>query len=188
MTAMTSNSMQLKHTSGYSLYRRLNLFLILTMTLVLGACASGVKLDDIDGPSKKAATGSAPVTSQPNPFANQPWNDPKNPLFNKSFYFEFDSYVVKAGDQATLSTHAKFLNANKNQKVIIQGNTDDSGTTEYNLALGQKRSDAVRRALNLLGVAENQMEAVSLGKEKPKVPNSDDAARAENRRADLIYQ
>ena len=72
--------------------------------------------------------------------------------------------------------------------MIIQGNTDDSGTTEYNLALGQKRSDAVRRALNLLGVAENQMEAVSLGKEKPKVPNSDDAARAENRRADLIYQ
>ena len=188
MTTMTSNSMQLNHTSGYSLYRRLNLFLILTMTLVLGACASGVKLDDIDGPSKKASTGSAPATSQPNPFANQPWNDPKNPLFNKSFYFEFDSYVVKAGDQATLSTHAKFLNANKNQKVIIQGNTDDSGTTEYNLALGQKRSDAVRRALNLLGVAENQMEAVSLGKEKPKVPNSDDAARAENRRADLIYQ
>ena len=188
MTTMTSNSMQLNQTSGYSLYRRLNLFLILTMALILGACASGVKLDDIDGPSKKAAAGSTPTMSQPNPFANQPWNDPKNPLFNKSFYFEFDSYVVKAGDQATLTTHAKFLNANKNQKVIIQGNTDDSGTTEYNLALGQKRSDAVRRALNLLGVAENQMEAVSLGKEKPKVPNSDDAARAENRRADLIYQ
>ena len=188
MTIMTSNSMQLNQTSGYSLYRSLNLFLILTMALILGACASGVKLDDIDGPSKKAAAGSAPTTSQPNPFANQPWNDPKNPLFNKSFYFEFDSYVVKAGDQVTLTTHAKFLNANKNQKVIIQGNTDDRGTAEYNLALGQKRSEAVKKALVAQGVGESQLEAVSLGKEKPANPAQTEAAFKENRRADFVYQ
>jgi peptidoglycan-associated lipoprotein len=87
--------MQLNQISGYSLYRRLNLFLILTMALILGACASGVKLDDIDGPSKKAAAGSAPATSQPNPFANQPWNDPKNPLFNKSFTLNLRAMLSK---------------------------------------------------------------------------------------------
>ena len=70
---------------------------------------------------------------------------------------------------------------------MIQGNTDDAGTTEYNLALGQKRSEAVRKLLGLLGVSESQMEAVSFGKEKPKSMNNDDAGRAENRRADIVY-
>jgi peptidoglycan-associated lipoprotein len=79
------------------------------------------------------------------------------------------------------------LNSNKNQKIVIQGNTDDAGTTEYNLALGQKRSDAVRKLLSLLGVSESQIEAVSFGKEKPKSTSPDDTGRAENRRADIIY-
>jgi peptidoglycan-associated lipoprotein len=70
---------------------------------------------------------------------------------------------------------------------VIQGNTDDSGTTEYNLALGQKRSDAVRKLLSLLGVSESQIEAVSFGKEKPKSTSADDTGRAENRRADIVY-
>jgi peptidoglycan-associated lipoprotein len=86
-----------------------------------------------------------------------------------------------------LMAHANYLKQNTAQKIIIQGNTDDRGTTEYNLALGQRRSDAVRKQLALLGVADNQMEAVSFGKEKPKADGNNEAAWAENRRADLVY-
>jgi len=157
--------------------RRLGLIALATITLALGACASGVKLDDVDG-----AKGSSSSS-----YGNQPWNDPSSPLYKRSVYFDFDSYVVKSADQATLSAHANYLKANKNQKIIIQGNTDDLGTTEYNLALGQKRSEAVRKVLSLLGVSESQMEAVSFGKEKPKAMGTDEASRAENRRADIVY-
>ena len=86
-----------------------------------------------------------------------------------------------------LSAHASFLKQNTAQKIIIQGNTDDRGTAEYNLALGQRRSDAVRKSLNLLGVSNDQMEAVSFGKEKPKAEGNNEAAWAENRRADIVY-
>ncbi len=86
-----------------------------------------------------------------------------------------------------LSAHASYLKANPKQKVIIQGNTDDRGTAEYNLALGQRRSDAVRKSLNLMGVSDDQMEAVSFGKEKPKAEGDNEAAWAQNRRADIVY-
>ena len=86
-----------------------------------------------------------------------------------------------------LSAHASYLKANPSQKIIIQGNTDDRGTAEYNLALGQRRSDAVRKSLNLMGVSDNQIEAVSFGKEKPKAEGDNEAAWAENRRADIVY-
>jgi peptidoglycan-associated lipoprotein len=86
-----------------------------------------------------------------------------------------------------LQAGAAFLKQNPQQKIMIQGNTDDRGTAEYNLALGQRRSDAVRRAFAALGVPDGQMEAVSLGKEKPKAEGNNEAAWAENRRADIIY-
>ena len=86
-----------------------------------------------------------------------------------------------------MSSHASYLKANPKQKIIIQGNTDERGTAEYNLALGQRRSDAVRKSLNLMGVSDDQMEAVSFGKEKPKAEGDNEAAWAENRRADIVY-
>ncbi len=102
-------------------------------------------------------------------------------------YFDFDSYSVKPDYQGMLSEHSKYLGANKGRRILIQGNTDERGTSEYNLALGQKRAEAVRRSLSSLGVPESQMEAVSLGKEKPKATGHDEAAWAENRRADITY-
>jgi peptidoglycan-associated lipoprotein len=170
---------------NHSFSRILRLVALLIITLGLGACASGVKLDDIN-PTKKAE-GASSLSSKENKYANEPWNDPASPIYNKSFYFDFDNYTVKTSDQTTINAHAQYLNTNKNQKIVIQGNTDDQGTTEYNLALGQKRSEAVRKLLGLLGVSDNQMEAVSFGKEKPKSTATDDAGRAENRRADIVY-
>ena len=156
-----------------------SLFLI-AIVAGLSACSSGVKLDDVEA-AKKSATASD------SKFANEPWNDPASPIFKKSFYFDFDSYTVKSSDQGLINSHAQFLNSNKNQKIVIQGNTDDAGTSEYNLALGQKRSEAVRKLLSLLGVSDTQMEAVSFGKEKPKSLSNDEQGRAENRRADIVY-
>ena len=161
--------------------RHTSLVVLTLITLGLGACSSGVKLDDVEA-AKKSGSGSTDSK-----YANEPWNDPSSPIYQKSFYFDFDSYTVKSSDQSLINSHAQFLNSNKSQKIVIQGNTDDSGTTEYNLALGQKRSDAVRKLLSLLGVSESQMEAVSFGKEKPKSTSPDDSGRAENRRADIVY-
>jgi peptidoglycan-associated lipoprotein len=144
--------------------------------LFLVACSS-VKLDDVDG-----ANGSGSGN-----FSSQPWNDPSSPLFQRSVYFDLNEYTVQTKYQKQLSAHASFLKANPQQKIIIQGNTDERGTAEYNLALGQRRSDAVRKSLNLMGVSENQMEAVSFGKEKPKAEGDNEAAWAENRRADIVY-
>jgi len=151
------------------------LFGLATLSATFLVGCSSVKLDDVDGSSSNGN------------FSSQPWNDPKSPLFEKSVYFGFDEYTVQTKYQKMLSAHASYLKANSNQKIIIQGNTDDRGTAEYNLALGQRRSDAVRKSLNLMGVSDNQIEAVSFGKEKPKAEGDNEAAWAENRRADIVY-
>ena len=117
-----------------------------------------------------------------------PLNDPKGVLANRSVYFDYDSFVVREDGKPVVANHSGYLTKNTGRKVLIQGNTDERGGTEYNLALGQKRAEAVRRAMGSLGVAEGQMEAVSLGEEKPKATGSNEAAWAENRRADIVYQ
>ncbi|MFM6962486.1 MAG: peptidoglycan-associated lipoprotein Pal, partial [Polynucleobacter victoriensis] len=108
----------------------------------------------------------------------------------RSIYFDFDSYKVKPEYQSVVEAHAKYLRENKDKKanIVIQGNTDERGTTEYNLALGQKRSEAVKKSLSLLGVEASQVEAVSFGKEKPKASGSNEEAWKENRRADIVYK
>ena len=162
-----------------SITRRAASLALLGATALLLAACSSVKLDDVNGDSGSGGSGGN--------FASQPWNDPKSPLYERSVYFDFNEYTVQTKYQKTLSAHASYLKANPKQKVIIQGNTDERGTAEYNLALGQRRSDAVRKSLNLMGVSDDQMEAVSFGKEKPKAEGDNEAAWAENRRADIVY-
>ena len=164
-----------------SIARRVATFtLVGAAALILAACSS-VKLDDVDS----ANSGSGGSGS--GKFGSQPWNDPSSPLFQRSVYFDLNEYTVQTKYQKQLSAHASFLKANSKQKIIIQGNTDERGTAEYNLALGQRRSDAVRKSLNQMGVSDDQMEAVSFGKEKPKAEGDNEAAWAENRRADIVY-
>lgn len=151
----------------------------------LAACHSGVKLND------KGAAGT--VGQQPNPNAVAPvtvdeLNNPNSPLAKRSVYFDFDSYSVKDEYQSLLQAHAQYMKSHPDRHILIQGNTDERGTSEYNLALGQKRAEAVRSALRTLGVPDSQMEAVSLGKEKPLAPGHDEASWAQNRRADILYQ
>jgi peptidoglycan-associated lipoprotein len=175
--------------------------------LSLAACSSAVKLDEPapvesrgDAAGAAGARGGqggagtttpgserpiAQVTIDP---GKDPLNDPNNPLSKRSIYFDFDSFTIRDEFRPVVEAHARYLGANKLRKVVVQGNTDERGSREYNLALGQKRSEAVRRALTSLGVSDSQIEAVSFGEEKPKSSGSDEAAFAENRRADIVYQ
>jgi peptidoglycan-associated lipoprotein len=113
--------------------------------------------------------------------------DPNNILSKRSVYFDFDSFAIKDEYKSLVDAHARFLASNGKMKMLIQGNTDERGSREYNLALGQKRAEAVKRNLTLLGAREAQIEAVSLGEEKPKNVGHDEAAWADNRRADMLY-
>jgi peptidoglycan-associated lipoprotein len=164
------------------------LFAVVTFAgLVLSACSS----TPID--NNKSAAAAAEPTKDARSVATvntvtDPLNDPKGALAKRSVYFDYDSYLLKNEAKPVTESHAKFLSSNKGRKIAIQGNTDERGGSEYNLALGQKRAEAVRKSLSLQGVPESQMEAVSFGKEKPKAKGSDEASWAENRRADIVYQ
>ncbi len=165
--------------------------IILSSALLFSGCSS-VKLDEKVPVEERAGTapnsGADPRTvSTVSTQSSDPLNDPQGILAKRSIYFDLDSYTVKDEFKPVIEAHARYLTANKNRKIIIQGNTDDRGGREYNLALGQKRAEAVRKSLALLGVSDSQMEAVSFGKEKPKALGSDEAAWAENRRTDIVY-
>lgn len=150
---------------------------------LLSACSS-TPVNDNAAASAAATNDSRSVATVS--AVSDPLNDPKGVLAKRSVYFDFDSYVVKSDAKPVLDAHSKYLASNK-RKIVIQGNTDERGGSEYNLALGQKRAEAVRKSLNLLGVPDAQMEAVSFGKEKPKATGHDEASWAENRRADIAY-
>ncbi|VXB15180.1 peptidoglycan-associated lipoprotein Pal [Massilia sp. 9I] len=166
---------------------------LIASALVLTACSS-TKLQETPVVEKTPTPPPAQAEANPRDIrpvetgSVDPLNDPKGVLANRSVYFDYDSFVVREDGKPVVANHSGYLTKNTGRKVLIQGNTDERGGTEYNLALGQKRAEAVRRAMAALGVSENQMEAVSLGEEKPKATGSDEAAWAENRRADIVYQ
>jgi peptidoglycan-associated lipoprotein len=113
--------------------------------------------------------------------------NPASILSKRSVFFDYDNYAIKDQFKALLEAHGRFLASHPEMKMLIQGNTDERGSREYNIALGQKRADATKKALLLFGAREEQIESVSLGKEKPRNPGHDEAAWAENRRADMLY-
>jgi peptidoglycan-associated lipoprotein len=136
------------------------------------------------GAAGSGVTGSATGTLSS---ASNPLRDPNNMLSKRNIYFDFDSFVVRDEFKPLVEAHARFLQQNRTARMTIQGNTDERGSREYNIALGQKRSDAVKRMMLLLGATETQIETVSFGKEKPRNPGHDEAAWAENRRDDILY-
>lgn len=181
------------------------LWAILTV-LTLSACGSTaqkpVAVEDrsVPAPSTTATTpkgaettgidGNA-VTGSPDgskgSYAGDPRKDPASPLSKRSIFFDYDSFEVKDEYRSVLEAHAAYLMPKREAKIIIQGNTDNRGSREYNLALGQKRAEAVRKAMSVLGVAEAQVEAVSLGEEKPRTEGDSEEAYSDNRRADILY-
>jgi peptidoglycan-associated lipoprotein len=136
------------------------------------------------GATTSGATTSG-VTGAPGGMS--PLKDPNNILSKRSIYFEYDSFVVEDKYKAQIEAHARYMTGNRSAKVTLQGNTDERGSREYNIALGQKRADAVKRAMTLMGVQEIAIETVSFGKEKPRRDGHDEASWVENRRVDILY-
>ena len=174
---------------------------------LLPGCGSSVKLDDVPV-EDKSGTSVGQAGANPTPglagagsgasAGSQSAVAPVDltragaagaaPAGPRVIYFDYDSFVIKPEFQPVIEAHARFIQADKNRKMAIEGHTDDRGGREYNLALGQKRAEAVRRALGLLGVNDAQMEAVSFGKEKPAAEGRDESTFAKNRRAELAYR
>ena len=173
------------------------LFFAIAATLILAACSSQPPAPEQTAAGVEDHTPSAvqnggaqtqavsPGTLDMNSLAAL--KDPRSILSKRSVYFDFDQFTIQDKYKPLLEAHARFLVAHPKMKILIQGNTDERGSREYNLALGQKRADAVKKMLLLLGVKDDQMESVSLGEEKPRNPGHDEAAWAENRRADILY-
>lgn len=170
-------------------------YVVAAAALVAG-CSSGVDLDNVPVEDKSGT----PLSSQGSQSGNagqsgvqgvdlsQSAADKAGPVgVSRVVYFDFDSYVIKPEFQAVIEAHARFIKASPARRAVIEGHTDERGGREYNLALGQRRADAIKKQLVLMGAPESQIESVSLGKEKPKALGDNEAAWAENRRGDMLY-
>ena len=176
------------------------LIVAIVLPLVLAACGSTVKLDkvpvedkvatSVQQPGVDGAAGTSVVTQAEVTAAK---TDGANPNANiatvaRTVYFDYDSFAIRSEFQAVIEANGRILKSDKARQVAIEGHTDERGGREYNLALGQKRAEAVRVALRVQGVADSQMEAVSFGKEKPAVSGLSEAAMEKNRRAEIVYR
>ena len=176
---------------------------ILATAAFLTACSSGVKLNDIPVEDKNASAASSPAAdtnAAPSPVPTAAQSSVATVVGGKAgsqgvapagvnvVYFDYDSFTLLPEARAVLERNAAHLQANKQFKVQLEGHTDERGGREYNLALGQKRADAVRQSLSLLGVSSAQIESVSFGEEKPAIQGSDESAFSKNRRTEFFYK
>ena len=166
---------------------------VATSALFLGACSTtpteGQKPADVvdKGPSPQPATPRVEKVDVTPTQRGNPLKDPNNVLSKRSIYFEFDRFDVKDEYRPLVEAHAKYLRENPGAKVLIQGNADERGSREYNVGLGQRRSDSVKKMMTLLGVKETQIESVSLGEEKPVCAEHAEDCWAKNRRGDVLH-
>ena len=148
-----------------------------------GASTSGAGSGGVtgsQGPGAGAGAGGAGA-------AGNPLRDPNNVLSKRSVFFDFDSFAVKDEFRPLVEAHARYLANNRGARATIQGNTDERGSREYNVALGQRRADAIKRMMTLLGAQDSQVETVSFGEEKPRNPGHDEGAWTQNRRGDIVH-
>ena len=171
-------------------------FAVATSALFLGGCTTTSTDDKKPGdvaPGKLPDDGSGRVTrveppAPPGTSAGTPGTPASGArTAARSIYFDYDKFGIKDEYRPIVEQHAKYLRENPGAKMLIQGNADERGSREYNVGLGQRRSDGVKRMLTLLGVKEDQVESVSLGEEKPKAEGHDEDAWAQNRRCDMLY-
>ena len=136
-------------------------------------------------PAQPAQSTVTPVTAPTDAMSHL---DPNSPLSREhSVYFAFDEAVLPSESKPVIERHGDYLSQHAPLKVVVQGNSDERGSSEYNLALGQRRAEAVKKALELVGAKAAQIEATSFGEEKPQATGHDEAAWRQNRRADIVY-
>ncbi|HEY3431045.1 MAG TPA: peptidoglycan-associated lipoprotein Pal [Rhodocyclaceae bacterium] len=165
---------------------------ILVLAAVLAACSSQPPAPEqlpsgVENRDPNAVAGRVGNSDGIDPLSMAALKDPRSPLSKREIFFDYDSYVVRDEYRPLVTAHAKFLAANAKVKMLVQGNADDRGSREYNLALGQKRAEALKKALLLLGGREDQIESVSLGEEKPRCEDQTESCWAQNRRDDILY-
>lgn len=179
------------------IHKRATVSAAMATTFFLAACSSTpitTPVATTTAPASSAPASVSHAATQPTgptavaAVALAPYLDPKNPLYKeRSVYFDFDQSVVKPNAAQLVEMHGRYLAAHPEVAIKVEGNTDSQGGAEYNLALGQKRADAVVNSLKIFGAKDTQLEAVSFGMEKPKALGNDETAYAQNRRADLAY-
>ncbi len=181
---------------------------VLVPLLMLGACGSTGGAKKGGGAAAPGGTPSTDSSASTSPFgsgsgvdvtplpgagggdtmaAMDPLNDPSSPLAKRVIYFEYDSNTIRPEDRATIEAHAQYLAQRGNVKVALEGHADERGSREYNIALGERRANAVRDVMSLLGVASSQVSTVSYGEERPAVLGDDESAWRMNRRVELVY-
>ncbi len=174
--------------------------MVAALAAVLAGCGSNVKLDPpiqgsgadataTQGAGAGAAGAGAGQSAVTQVQAGPAGADAAGPAgVGRVIYFDFDSFTVKPEYQGLVDQHARFLQGNRGRSVAVEGHTDERGSREYNLALGQKRAEAVRRALTLVGATDAQIEAVSFGEEKPAAMGASEDAYSQNRRVEIRYR
>ena len=174
--------------------------MVAALAAVLAGCGSNVKLDPpiqgsgadataTQGAGAGAAGAGAGQSTVTQVQAGPAGADAAGPAgVGRVIYFDFDSFTVQPEYQGLVDQHARFLQGNRGRSVAVEGHTDERGSREYNLALGQKRAEAVRRALTLVGATDAQIEAVSFGEEKPAAMGASEDAYSQNRRVEIRYR
>ena len=167
---------------------------VLLSTLLVGLLAGCAGQDVKDQPKAAVedrtatqAGADAKSAGQQSVTAN-PLKDPSNILSKRSVYYDLDKSDVKAEYKPMVEAHSRYLTSHKDAKVAVQGNTDERGSREYNIALGNRRADSVKNMMNVYGVTNSQIETVSFGEEKPRATCNDESCWKENRRSDIVYQ
>ena len=167
------------------------------LAALLAACSSSpvkqaepVKVEDKSPVQSTARSSTADTQAAGQSSANalSPLKDPNNILSKRSIYFDLDEYTVKDEFKPLVQAHAKYLSQNTSASLVVQGNTDERGSREYNLALGERRAAAVKKALTVSGASDNQIQTTSFGEEKPKCTEAEESCWSQNRRADIVYQ
>ena len=170
-----------------------------SVALLLAACGTKeppkeIKVEDRSPP----ATTTTTTTTTPSTQGTQgqqagvatrvdALKDPNSPLSKRVIYFDYDKDAVKPEFAALVQAHASYLGQNRNRRVRLEGHADERGSREYNMALGQRRADAVRKATAVLGVGNERIETISFGEDKPRSNGHDEAAWAQNRRVEIVY-
>ena len=175
-----------------------NAALIIATALLAAACASKdepktqAQVEDrsrsVDPPKSTPDQSQVSRTDPSKGIVGDPLKDPNSPLAKRSVYFDFDSNAVKDEYRNLVTAHSRYMTTDKRDaRIRIEGNCDERGSREYNLALGQRRAEAVKKVMTVLGVQDGRVETISYGEEKPKAMGHDESSWAQNRRADIKY-
>lgn len=175
--------------------RYLKFLMVCASAVILVACAGDSTKDDTSGAAmdqggSMAAGGASSTagTGTGSGFQGDPLDDPSSVLYTRVVYFEFDRSDIRPDQRDVVEAHARYLSDNPGASVLLEGHTDERGSREYNVALGERRADSVRNLMGLMGASGAQLRTISYGEERPAAMGHDEEAWALNRRVEIVYQ